>query len=349
MEPTIDSVSVVATWDGFIHGDDTWFIAVYGGGHIGWYGPVSFEIGRYVESVLAEAVIGESIIDHYSLFAAVRSAAEADGTDEIASWAVGTLDCAAWDLHGQIVGAPVSHLISSFPRTTVPLYASWLGLDLSVPTSITTVEEIGRAGWQFTKWGLRRRGETDPCSEATMLCATVKLVTEVLGNAAAFDAVCTWDRTLAELVIDRLEVEGLLWLEDLLPADDLTTYQPLATKAPLALGERLLLHADESAFLRLKPRALTIDVVACGGLTRAIDLVAAADAHGIEVYPHGRSFFPGLHLAAAFPDTVQAVEYRLEWEPRRLRRFVSAPLPTPDGIIIPSLPGLGTTPRFVHG
>ncbi len=46
-------------------------------------------------------------------------------------------------------------------------------------------------------------------------------------------------------------------------------------------------------------------------------LLRVAHPLGIPIYPHGRSLLPGLHLAAAFPDAVPAVEYRLQWEPRR--------------------------------
>ncbi|AYF30428.1 hypothetical protein CSH63_23865 [Micromonospora tulbaghiae] len=105
------------------------------------------------------------------------------------------------------------------------------------------------------------------------------------------------------------------------------------------------MHADAQAMLDLRPRAFTFDVVACGGLTRAVDLVAAAAARGIPVYPHGRSFVPAIHLAAAHPGAVPAVEYRLQWEPGRQQRYALPWRPTKDVITIPRSPGLGAAPR----
>lgn len=116
-------------------------------------------------------------------------------------------------------------------------------------------------------------------------------------------------------------------------------------KMSVAVGERLFVNGDGPALLELRPRALTLDVVACGGLTRAIDLVEAARACGVPVYPHGRSFVPSVHLAAAFPDAVPAVEYRLQWEPARQRRYADPWLPTHGTANIPTAPGLGAAPR----
>ncbi|NIL64763.1 hypothetical protein HCB39_26710 [Salinispora arenicola] len=131
------------------------------------------------------------------------------------------------------------------------------------------------------------------------------------------------------------------WLEDPLPQCDLDTYGALAMSIPLALGERLLVHADAAAMLRLKLQAFTLDVVACGGLTRAVDLVTAAQMLGVPVYPHGRSFVPAVHLAAAYPDAIAAVEYRLQWEPARQQRYAQPWLPAHGVITVPRSPGLG--------
>src|SRR2546428_474443 len=70
-------------------------------------------------------------------------------------------------------------------------------------------------------------------------------------------------------------------------------------------------------WLALKPRAFTLDVVGCGGLTRAVELLEQACVAGIPIFPHGRSLIPAVHLAAAYPHAVTAAEYQLQWEPTR--------------------------------
>ena len=107
------------------------------------------------------------------------------------------------------------------------------------------------------------------------------------------------------------------------------------------MGERLRLDEDPAALLSdVRPAALTIDVVGCGGLTRAVQITAAARQHGVPVYPHGRSMVPGIHLAAAFPDSIPAVEYRCQWEPRRQLLYRRAVDPRPW---LPSCAGLRRT------
>ncbi len=342
MAGTIEAVRIVTT-EATPH-DDASFIELQGAGTTGWFGPVSADIGHYVGKVLADVAIGQSPDDHHRLHAALCDATAGD-TTAVASWAVGVVDCAAWDLHGQIVQKPVAQLLAASPRWAVPLYASWLSLDISLPTPVAALRQVGRGGWRFTKWGLRKGVENDPGIEADRLAAKIRSVAAALGEAAAFDAVFTWDATLAEFVADQVDPANLLWLEDPLRNYDLEAYGSLAGKTPLGVGERLLIHADGQTLLSLQLRAFTLDVVACGGLTRAADLVIAAHARGISAYPHGRSFVPAVHLAAAYPHAIAAVEYRLQWEPVRQQKYARPWLPAHGVITVPKSPGLGATPR----
>lgn len=343
MTAVIDDVEVVAT--DARQSEDCWFVALRAGGTTGWYGPIAAEIGQYVEAFLIDVIVGASADDHDGLHGALRRATEAD-SGSVASWAVGAVDCAAWDLHAQLAESSVAELLGMSLRWQVPLYASWLSLDLSRPASLAAVERVGRAGWQFTKWGLRKSPDAvDLAAEAMRLAATARAVAGALGQAAAFDAVFTWDPVLASLLVNQWDPAVAMWLEDPLPEHDLGAYRPLVSKAPLAVGERLHLHVDAQAIFDLAPRAFTLDVVACGGLTRAVELVNAAYALGVPVYPHGRSIVPAIHLAAAFPDAIPAVEYRLQWEPTRQPRYAHPWQPAGGMITVPRRPGLGATPR----
>src|SRR5690606_11753061 len=115
---------------------------------------------------------------------------------------------------------------------------------------------------------------------------------------------------------------------------------------PIAVGERLLAGEDPTRLIDvIRPAAFTLDVVGCGGLTRAVDLVAVARRASVPVYPHGRSLVPAVHLAAAFPDTVVAVEYQLQREPVRRSLSAESWLPRLGQLRVPASPGLGATPR----
>jgi L-alanine-DL-glutamate epimerase-like enolase superfamily enzyme len=325
-------------------GDDTCFVGLRGAGTIGWYGPVDAAVGRWVQNRLAVAAVGLPFEDHHYLHAALRHAVGAN-PEPVASWAVGAVDCAAWDLHGQAVHTSVAGLLAPMPQQQVPLYASWLALDLTMPTSARRIAGVGDDGWQFTKWGLRTQPLYGVRSEAARLATTADTVAAVLGQPAAFDAVFTWDTTVSNHFADQVDPAALLWLEDPLHDHNLESYRLLAGRIPIAIGERLFIGGDGSTLLGLRPRAFTVDVVACGGLTRAVELVQAARARGVPIYPHGRSFVPAVHLAAAFPDAIPAVEYRLQWEPARQRRYADPWVPAHGAVAIPGSSGLGAAPR----
>jgi L-alanine-DL-glutamate epimerase-like enolase superfamily enzyme len=342
MPPTIDAVEVVTTKAG--SGGENCFIKLQESGETGWYGPVNNDVGRYVSSVLADVVTHESSTEHERLYRALRRTTTTD-TTAVASWAVGAVDCAAWDLHGQLAQASVAELLTVSPLHAVPLYASWLSLDVTRSSGLAPVAQIGRSGWQFTKWGLRRDAANARRVEASRLAATVQAVARAVGGTAAFDAVFTWDEDLADLVVDCFDPADLLWLEDPLPDYGVDAYASLASRTPLAIGERLLMNESGQTLLNLQPRALTIDVLACGGITRSVELVRAAHALGVPVHPHGRSFVPALHLAAAFPGAIPAVEYRLQWEPVRQQAYAQSWIPEQGAITVPRSPGLGAAPR----
>ncbi|MFD0507053.1 enolase C-terminal domain-like protein [Streptomyces chiangmaiensis] len=202
-------------------------------------------------------------------------------------------------------------------------------------------------GWSFSKWGLRR-DPADPSREAAARMAqAVERCSNALGAPLAVDAVGTWTPAVALAFTQAADPACLRWLEDPLPRHDANTYEFLAaTSLPLAVGERAHCDEDPAGLIQyIRPSALILDAVGCGGLTRAAQIIPVAQAQGVPVYPHGRSFLPGIHLAAAYPDAVPAVEYRLRWEPGR-QRLYEAPLRPENGHIrLPDTPGLGAAPR----
>lgn len=343
MNAIVRSVQVLATRAAA--NDDSWFVGLQASEATGWYGPVSAEVGSYIKGTLAGAIVGESCTEHHALHEALCAVAAREST-RTASWAVGAVDCAAWDLHGRLAEAPVANLLASDPEPSVPLYASWLGLDCSQPGAAATVARVAREGWRFTKWSLRTESAShDVRVEAARLTETTRTIAAALGGSAAFDAVFTWSVGLLNLVAEGINPADVVWLEDPLREYDHAAYRSFAKALPLAVGEDLLVHRDGQSILDLAPRALTLDVVGCGGLTRAVQLVRQAAVQRVPVYPHGRSFVPAIHLAAALPRAVPAVEYRLQWEPLRQQQYAQPWQPKSGAVVLSSAPGLGTGPR----
>lgn len=343
----IDRIEVVDVRDAEPAGDDTAFVALHAAGETGWYGPVSAAIAAYAYTVLAPTVLGADVTDHQALFQRLLGPVVAS-PDPRAPWAMGAIDCASWDLHGRLDGRPVAGLLTSkTAHRSVPAYASWLTKELTDPVESDVLREVLAGGWAFTKWGLRCRSPHDATGAARALARAVEHAAEETGTRIAADAVGTWTPSLAMAFAELVDPSALIWLEDPLPRHDLRVYGQLAsTSVPVAIGERLSLREDPATVLHtIRPVALTLDVVGCGGLTSAVEVLAAARARKVPLYPHGRSLAPGIHLAAAFPEAAPAVEYRLQWEPGRQRLYDHTWLPEHGHLRLPDLPGLGTAPR----
>lgn len=342
----IDAVGIVDCTALAGPGDDTQIVAVHAGRYTGWYGPVAAHPAMLIHRRLGRVLIGTAVTDHNGVQARLRSAAGAV-IEASASWAIGALDCAVWDLHGRIERRTVAQLLTrSEACDTVPAYGSWLRLDIGQSRTREAARRVADEGWAFTKWGLRRRSN-DIQSEAKLLAETAQEVARAAGAPVAIDALSTWDTTFTQTFTDTVDPAAITWLEEPLPGYDLDGYARLTPHAiPLALGEHLKVDDDPEALLiRAAPGAFTIDVVGCGGLTAAVAALDHAEGVGIPVYPHGRSLLPALHLAAAYPGIVPAVEYQIQWQPRRQRLF-HEPLARDGGqLALPGPSGLGATPR----
>ncbi|MFG2667581.1 enolase C-terminal domain-like protein [Streptomyces sp. NPDC048387] len=329
----IDSFDFADLADHAGPGDDTLFVAVRSGRAAGWYGPLTEPVARTVLA-LAAVLVGADATDHEGIQDRLAQAAP---RSRAGSWAVGALDCAAWDLHARAEGCPAARLLTGEPlRHRITAYSSWLTRDLTHPATADLVPEVSAQGWAFTKWGLRNRPGASGGVLADLLHAAAT------AEPVAVDAVGTWPHALAAEFAVAADPAALVWLEDPAPTDDLRAYEQLRT-LPLAVGERLTLADDGPAVLAgIRPAALTLDVVGCGGLTAARRLLARTTT---PVFPHGRSLMPGLHLAAARPDRVLAVEYRQQWEPGRQHLYPHPVEPDGGHLTLPTGPGLGAAPR----
>lgn len=344
---SIDALEIIHVREDLAPGDDDCFVLVHGGGEAGCYGPVSGQTVAYAKDMLASAVVGADAADHEGLFDRLRATARTVPSG-ISSWAVGAVDCAVWDLHGRLIGRPVAALLApSKPQLSAVAYASWLSQDLTSTDDLGVLREVAAAGWAFSKWGLRQPPEGFPDEAAVRMARAVERCAHAVGAPLAVDAVGTWAPAVAMAFARSVDAAALRWLEDPLPHHGLDAYEILAASAlPLAVGERAHCDEDPAGLIQyIKPTALTLDVVGCGGLTRAVQILDVARSHATPIYPHGRSLVPGLHLAAAFPDAVPAVEYRIQWEPRRQLLYDLPFQPEHGRIPLPDCPGLGTTPR----
>ncbi|MGW5688891.1 enolase C-terminal domain-like protein [Nonomuraea sp. NPDC003754] len=347
----IDRIEVIDLAAGPVaEGDDRYAVAVHAAGQAGFYGPIGELVAALIRAGLGTCVLGHRVGDHRGLHRKLTGRLGAHGGG-LGAWAIGAIDCAVWDLHGRLTGRPVADLLGApvaGSGARVPVYASWPGADLTQPGLRAEVTRLAEEGYLFTKWGLRRDRRLAPGRAAAVMAAAVERASIWAGSPVAVDAVGTWDPTTTALFADRVNAAALHWVEDPLPETHVDLYAELTGRCalPLAIGERLVGPRQAARLLTAtSPAAFVVDVVWCGGLTTAVDLVHLAGTCGITLFPHGRALAPALHLACAYPDLVGAVEYQVQWEPRRQALFTTL-LPVVEGHIgLPDEPGLGRTPR----
>ncbi|MFF4767382.1 enolase C-terminal domain-like protein [Streptomyces sp. NPDC001255] len=325
----------------FVAGDSQFAVIAEARGMSGVFAPVDELPAVLVAARLGQGAVGELVTDHEGLLCRLLAGLGQHAAG-LGRWAVGALDCAVWDLHGCLADRPVAALLSERPARLVPAYASWLSVDLSSVSAAESVAATAGEGFAFTKWGLR----SGPVHE---LAVRAERASSWAGHSVVVDALGTWNHVLAEELAPLLAPETVRWVEDPLPRTDRAAYEGLRTGAGslrLGFGERLS-HVEDVVELleHCRPDAFTFDVMWCGGITEARGWLDAARRAAVPVHLHGRSFVPAVHLAAAFPDMTDAVEYQVEWEPRRQRALREALLPETGRVVLPDRPGLGVEVR----
>jgi L-alanine-DL-glutamate epimerase-like enolase superfamily enzyme len=215
--------------------------------------------------------------------------------------AIGALDIACWDLYGKSTGLPCWQLLGGY-RDWVPAYAD-------VPIRNETPAELGAqlaacvaAGYGAVKFHIINRDPDHIVEQVRAARAAigpgVKLMVDIFRALDPREAVA---------VARRIEEYDIYWLEEPVRWHD----QPLGlalvargTRLPVAGGEgestlygcRAILAQGGVAFFQA-------DILGGGGYTNLRKMAALAEAHHVQLAPHGASF-PELiaALVAALPN-----------------------------------------------
>ncbi|WP_416531379.1 enolase C-terminal domain-like protein [Streptomyces coelicoflavus] len=329
---------VAGPWEA---GDSRFAVVVEAGGVTGAFAPVDELPAALIATRLGQSALRHPVNDHRGLLHRLLAELGPHAAG-LGRWAVGALDCAVWDLHGRLADLPVAALLSDRPARQVPVYASWLSLNLTTESAAEFVKATAGKGFAFTKWALRD-------AEAREIALLAERAAQWAGQSVAVDALGTWGHLRTTEVAPLLDLETVRWVEDPLARTDRTAYIRLRSRSEglrVAFGERLSHLEDARALLEdCRPEAFTFDAVWCGGITEARGWLGAAHDARVPVHLHGRAFLPAVHLAAAFPDAVGAVEYQVVWEPRRQRALRGRLRPDGGHVVLPDRPGLGVEVR----
>ncbi|HXE70091.1 MAG TPA: mandelate racemase/muconate lactonizing enzyme family protein [Hyphomicrobiaceae bacterium] len=290
-----------------------------------------------LESYVGPWFIGKEATDIAALHREAAQAFHIFGRNGPVVYAHSGIDIALWDIAGKRAGLPLCDLLGGARRKDVRAYASLMryGAPATVGKVCASMVERG-----FTHIKLH---------EHTV--GAVRAAREAAGDGVAImnDVNCPWSVAQALEMERAFRPYRLLWLEEpVWPPEDHAGLARLrrGSATNIAAGENAAgLHDFVDMFQKGSIDIAQPSVSKIGGITEMRKIVAAAEAHSVELIPHCAYFGPGnlasIHLVAALAtDTLlENIYANLEASP-----YGEAMLAADGKVRVPTGPGLGVDP-----
>jgi len=262
--------------------------------------------------------------------------------------AISGINIALWDLAGKALGQPVHTLLGGKHRDAVPVYGSVLFHP--VETLPERIQEMKERGFRAMKLGWEPFGQEGLATDEKL----VRTAREAAGPESvllvdAGGSYPFWKLRFKDALEQArmLADYGVYWFEEPLAPDDIEGYVRLTDQSPVKIAHGEVLTRRQSFVPYFSRRAMDIaqpDATKVGGLSEMRRIAWMAEAHGIELVPHGWNTAVGvaadIHLVATLP-TRSFVEFNVG------NPLVEDLLDEPfaldaDGCLpVPAAPGLG--------
>lgn len=256
--------------------------------------------------------------------------------------ALSSIDMALWDIKGKVAGLPLYKLVGGF-RTDIPVYtaggyyAPGKGLKELAEEMVGFVEMGARA--------VKMKVGAVPIAEDV---ARVRAVRAAVGPdiKVMIDANCAYRAYDAISLARRVEDQDIFWFEEPVQPDDYEGFRRLfeATGMTLATGENeYTKHGFRDIIATGAVSILQPDARYTGGVTEFLKIAAMADAHGLDICPHGEQL-AHLNLLAAIPNALM-----LEYYPKAPGTADifqhTAPINQDGTVTVPDAPGMALDPN----
>jgi L-rhamnonate dehydratase len=314
-------------------------------GVCGIAGPLWPDPARLVLTQLAHLLLGKDPLATELLWDQIHRF-QVHGRQGDAMIALSAVDCALWDIKGQVLGQPIWRLLGGPTRAEVPAYASMLGYAVEDP-GLVRERALRYKGLGFTaqKWFFRH----GPMSGPDGLRKNIQLVRtlrEALGDDYAIMLDC-WQSMSPDYAVElcaRIEEYRPRWLEEPFMPDRIDSYVKLKTKTriPLAGAEHEYTRWGFKRFIeRDALDVLQPDIYWCGGLSETLKIAAYATVHDLVTIPHGHSTPMTIHFSVTqSPVHTPYQEYLVKWNAINMF-FLKHPLhPVRGAIRPPETPGV---------
>ncbi len=262
--------------------------------------------------------------------------------------AISAINIALWDVTGKALGQPVSVLLGGRRRETVQAYGSVLFHPVNTLTE--RIAQMLRRNFRAIKLGWEPFGQ-QPLKADEKLVKTARAAvgdTTILlidaGGSAPF-----WKGRFK----DALERARMLanydvyWYEEPLPPDDIEGYARLTDASPVKIAHGEVLTRRQSFLPYFKRRAMDIvqpDTTKVGGLSEMRRIAWLAEAHGIDLVPHGWNTAVGVATDLQFVSTLDSTSF-VEFNVGNplVEELIDPPfaLDATGCLPVPAAPGLG--------
>ena len=296
------------------------------------------QIGRAILESLKPLLIGRDPLDNERHWREMWRP-KLVGRRGLTTRVIGGIDIALWDLKAKLAGLPLYKLLGGFTNRVDTYiaggyYEEGKGLAELAKEMERNVELGARA--------VKMKVGAAPINEDV---ERVRVCREAVGPDVKLmaDANNSYRHYEAIEFARKTEKYDLFWFEEPVEPDDYIGQREItrATSVPIAAGENEYTRygfrdlIDHRAVDILQPDALVL-----GGVTEFMKVAALAQAHDLDIAPHG-SQYVHIHLAAAIPNALILEYYRDTFDPMHGRIF-KYQLDIEDGYVYaPDRPGLG--------
>jgi L-alanine-DL-glutamate epimerase-like enolase superfamily enzyme len=257
--------------------------------------------------------------------------------------ALSSVDLALWDIKAKLAGLPLYRMLGGF-RRHVPIYIAG-----GYYTNDKGLRELQQEFADYVELGARAVKMKVGALSIREDAARVRAVREVVGDdiALLLDANCAYRYHQAITFARQVEEYAPFWFEEPVQPDDYEGIRKIAaaTTIPIATGENeYTKHGFRDLIATQAVAVLNPDARYMGGATEFMKVAALAQAHGLEVVPHGEQQVH-LTLQAAIPNGTWLEFYPTQVDPMAGRAFLHSPTLNSDGTVtVPEVPGAGLDP-----